>query len=97
MLYQWPHLKMCETCRHCSLFFLVPVGVNDDAATIPNRIGRSGDIVVIQFFAAPLVSSWAHQTPPMAAPEHVRHADTVACSSLSLLVSKMMLQQFQTG
>src|SRR6056300_1345903 len=31
----------CKTCRHHSLFFLVPVGVKDDAAAVPNRIGRS--------------------------------------------------------
>src|SRR5210317_1767084 len=31
----------CKTCRHQSLFFLVPVGMKDDAATFPNRIGRS--------------------------------------------------------
>src|SRR6056300_571699 len=31
----------CKTCRHRSLFFLVPVGTKDDAATLPNRIGRS--------------------------------------------------------
>src|SRR6056300_33314 len=31
----------CETWRHQSLFFLVPVGMKDDAATVPNRTGRS--------------------------------------------------------
>src|SRR6056300_1451120 len=31
----------CQTCRHLCLFFLVPVGMKDDAATLPNRIGRS--------------------------------------------------------
>src|SRR5210317_755159 len=31
----------CKTCRHQSLFFLVPVGMKDDAAKFPNRIGRS--------------------------------------------------------
>src|SRR5210317_794452 len=53
----------CKTCRHQSLFFLVPVGVKDDAATFPNRIGRSAATSWrdCHFSQAPLVivSSWA--------------------------------------
>src|SRR5210317_1003947 len=38
---QYGHTSKCKTCRHQSLFFLVPVGMKDDAATVPNRMGRS--------------------------------------------------------
>src|SRR5210317_515207 len=83
-------ITKCKTCRHQSLFFLVlvPVGVKDDAATVPNRIGRSDATlwrhIAIRFSVAPLVSSWANHMPPMAASQNVRHADTKVCSSLSL-------------
>src|SRR6056300_1689952 len=91
----------CKTCSHRSLFLLVPVGTKDDAATLPNRIGRSKAASWRHcrsiFRVATCESSWAHRTPPMAAPQNVRHAVTVACSYLSLLVPKMMLQHFQTG
>src|SRR5210317_835345 len=91
----------CKTCRHRSLFFLVPVGTKDDAATPPNRIGRrkasSWRHCHSMFCGGTTRELLAHQTPPMAAPQNVRHADTVACSSLSLLVPKVMLQHFQRG
>src|SRR5210317_72989 len=93
------HTSKCKTCRHRSLFFLVPVGVKDAASTVPKRIGRSKAASLRYCHSilcgAPLVSSWAHQTPPMATPQNVRHADTVACSSLSLLVSKINLKNTQ--
>src|SRR5210317_1223665 len=85
----------CKTCRHRSLFFLVPVGTKDDAATHQNRIGRSEAAswrhchsIIRGTTREPLGTSDATN----AAPKNVRHADTVACSSLSLLVPKMMLQ-----
>ncbi len=42
-------------------------------------------------------SSCAHQNPPMATASNVDGAEVKVCSSLSLLVWKKVLQQFQTG
>ena len=46
-----------------------------------------------------LGSSWAHHNPPMAKARNVDGAAAAAtvCSTLSLLVWKKVLQQFQTG
>src|SRR6056300_1477771 len=91
----------CMTCRHRSLFFLVPVGTKDDAATVPNRIGRSK------------AASWRHchlifgvatcQLLGTSDATNGRTSKCMTCRHRSLFflvacdITKMMLQQFQTG
>src|SRR5210317_1626352 len=68
------HTSKCKTCRDQSLFFLVPIGMKGDAATVPTRIGGSEPASWQHrhsiFRSAPCQSSWAHQTPltPTATP-----------------------------
>ena len=69
------HIAKSMTCSHEGLFFLVPVGMKDDVATVPNRCARceaaSRPNCHLICPGSTCQLSWAHQNPPTSTSQKV--------------------------
>ena len=77
------HIAICMACGHQSLFFLVPVGMKDDVATVPMRTARCE---AASWPNCHLI--WSGSTCQLlgpSGPTYVRSAICMACSHQRLL------------
>ena len=95
------HSNKSRRCSSQSLFFHVPVGMEEGVATVPNRIlrGEAASWRNCHLFVPSVTWEFLgpSEPPPMSTARNLDGAAAKVCSSLSLLVWKKVLQQFQTG